>query len=238
MIFNYLQLLFWWFSDKITLTKIKFRKEDIVILIVLAGTIGAGKSSLATELGKHFGTEVFYESVEDNPILDIYYSDPKRYAFLLQIYFLNKRFKSIKQAYYNDNNVLDRSIFEDALFLDINYQNGNVTSQERDIYYELLDNMLEELDTLPKKSPDLLIYIDVDFDTMLKRINTRGRDYEQVDSNGELLAYYKQVHSAYPDWYEKYNKSKKIRIDGTKYDFVNDKQSLDIVIKQVEDALK
>ena len=97
-------------------------------MLVLAGTIGAGKSSLAKALGEHFGTEVFYESVDDNPVLDLYYKDPQKYAFLLQIYFLNKRFRSIKKAYTDDNNVLDRSIFEDALFLNLNFKNGNVTA--------------------------------------------------------------------------------------------------------------
>lgn len=76
------------------------------MLIVLAGTIGAGKSSLAAALGEHLGTEVFYEAVDNNPVLDLYYQDPKKYAFLLQIFFLNKRFKSIKEAYQADNNIL------------------------------------------------------------------------------------------------------------------------------------
>lgn len=206
-------------------------------MIVLAGTIGAGKSSLAEALGAHFGTSVFYESVDDNPVLDLYYKNPEKYAFLLQIYFLNKRFKSIKEAYTHNNNILDRSIFEDALFLDINYQNGNVTKQEHDVYHELLENMLEELEGMPKKAPDLLIYIDVDFDTMLKRIKDRGRDYEQVENNPELLAYYKQVHAAYPKWFENYDKSPKLKIDGTNLDFVNDKNHLTMILSQIEDAL-
>ena len=121
-------------------------------MLVLAGTIGAEKSSLAKALGEHFGTKVFYESVEDNPVLDLYYKDPQKYAFLLQIYFLNKRFRSIKDAYTDNNNVLDHSIFEDALFLDLNFKNGNVTAQEHQVYHDLLDNMMEELDGMPKKS--------------------------------------------------------------------------------------
>lgn len=99
-------------------------------MIVLAGTIGAGKSSLAKALGEHLGTEVYYEAVDNNPVLDLYYQDPKKYAFLLQIYFLNKRFESIKMAYTQENNVLDRSIFEDELFLTLNYKNGNITKTE------------------------------------------------------------------------------------------------------------
>ena len=207
-------------------------------MLVLAGTIGAGESSLAKALGEHFGTKVFYESVDDNPVLDLYYKDPQKYAFLLQIYFLNKRFRSIKDAYTDDNNVLDRSIFEDALFLDLNFKNQNVTAQEHQVYHDLLDNMMEELDDMPKKAPDLLIYIDVNFETMLNRIKMRGRDFEQIEDNPELLDYYRQVHSEYPAWFDVYDKSPKIRIDGTIYDFVNNSDDLNTVLKQIEQALE
>lgn len=207
-------------------------------MLVLAGTIGAGKSSLATALGKHFGTDVYYESVGDNPVLELYYQDREKYAFLLQVYFLNKRFKNIKEACKHNNDVLDRSIYEDALFLDLNYKNGMVTKQEHDIYHELLDNMLEELEGLPKKAPDLLIYIDVDFDTMLKRIKGRGRDFEQIENNDGLYDYYKNLLAEYEPWYDAYDKSPKIKINGSKYDFVNNEDDLKDIIKQIEDKLK
>ena len=85
-------------------------------VIVLSGPIGAGKSSLTGILSKYLGTNPFYESVDDNPVLPLFYENPKKYAFLLQVYFLNTRFQSIKSALTDDNNVLDRSIYEDALF--------------------------------------------------------------------------------------------------------------------------
>ncbi|AGM97979.1 deoxynucleoside kinase [Streptococcus iniae] len=208
------------------------------MLIVLAGTIGAGKSSLAAALGEHLGTEVFYEAVDNNPVLDLYYQDPKKYAFLLQIFFLNKRFKSIKEAYKADNNILDRSIFEDELFLTINYKNGNVSETELDIYKELLANMLEELDGMPKKSPDLLIYIDVSFDKMLERIQKRGRDFEQTDDNPDLEAYYSQVHDEYPGWYDSYDVSPKMKIDGDQLDFVQNPDDLKTVLELVDAKLR
>ncbi|MFL4359383.1 deoxynucleoside kinase [Streptococcus uberis] len=208
------------------------------MLIVLAGTIGAGKSSLAAALGEHLGTEVFYEAVDNNPVLDLYYQDPKKYAFLLQIFFLNKRFKSIKEAYKADNNILDRSIFEDELFLTLNYKNGNVTKTELEIYQELLGNMLEELEGMPKKRPDLLIYIDVSFDKMLERIEKRGRSFEQVDDNPGLEDYYAQVHNEYPDWYENYHVSPKMKIDGNQLDFVQNPDDLKTVLEMVDTKLK
>lgn len=207
-------------------------------MIVLAGTIGAGKSSLAAALGEHLGTEVFYEAVDNNPVLDLYYKDPKKYAFLLQIFFLNKRFQSIKEAYKADNNILDRSIFEDELFLTLNYKNGNVTKTKLDIYKELLGNMLEELEGMPKKKPDLLIYIDVSFDKMLERIGKRGRSFEQIADNPELYEYYQQVHGEYPDWYANYDVSPKIRVDGNKLDFVKNSDDLQTVFDMVDCELK
>ncbi|MFQ8931633.1 MAG: deoxynucleoside kinase [Lactococcus lactis] len=208
------------------------------MLIVLAGTIGAGKSSLAKALGEHLKTDVFYEAVDNNPVLDLYYQDPQKYAFLLQIYFLNKRFESIKMAYRQDNNVLDRSIFEDELFLTLNYKNGNVTKTELEIYQDLLANMLEELDGMPKKRPDLLVYIDVSFETMLSRIAQRGRSFEQIENQEGLKDYYAQVHDEYPDWYKNYNISTKLRIDGDSIDFVNNPEHLDEVLGQIDNELK
>ncbi|VTS12354.1 deoxynucleoside kinase [Streptococcus pseudoporcinus] len=208
------------------------------MLIVLAGTIGAGKSSLAAALGDYLGTDVFYEAVDNNPVLDLYYQDPKKYAFLLQIFFLNKRFKSIKEAYKADNNVLDRSIFEDELFLKLNYKNGNVTKAELYIYQELLANMLEELEGMPKKRPDLLIYIDVSFEKMLERIAKRGRSFEQVEDNPGLEEYYYQVHEEYPTWYEEYDVSPKMRIDGDALDFVQNPEDLSKVLQMIDDKLK
>lgn len=206
-------------------------------VIVLAGTIGAGKSSLAKALGEHLGTDVYYEAVDNNPVLDLYYQDPKKYAFLLQIYFLNKRFESIKMAYTQENNVLDRSIFEDELFLTLNYKNGNVTKTELEIYQNLLSNMLEEMEGMSKKRPDLLVYIDVSFETMLSRIAQRGRSFEQIDDQPELKAYYHQVHEEYPAWYENYDVSPKIRINGDALDFVNNTEDLEKVLTEIDKAL-
>ncbi len=180
---------------------------------------------------------MYYEAVDNNPVLDLYYQDPKKYAFLLQIYFLNKRFESIKMAYTQENNVLDRSIFEDELFLTLNYKNGNVTKTELEIYQNLLSNMLEEMEGMPKKRPDLLVYIDVSFETMLSRIAQRGRSFEQIDDQPELKAYYHQVHEEYPAWYENYDVSPKIRINGDALDFVNNTEDLEKVLTEIDKAL-
>lgn len=182
-------------------------------VIVLAGMIGAGKTTYTTMIANELGTEPFYEAVDNNPILEKYYADPKHYAFALQIFFLNKRFRSIKDALYHKNNVLDRSIYEDALFTQINYEDGNMSVEELDLYLELLDNMMEELEGMPKKGPDLLIYLRGSLETHLERIKKRGRSYEQIEGNEDLLNYYKKLHSRYDDWFYAYDKSETLIID-------------------------
>ena len=118
------------------------------MVITIGAMIGAGKSSLAKILGEELGTEVFYESVDDNPILPLFYTaseeeiQAKRYPFLLQLYFLKTRYQSIKQALSNDNNVLDRSIYEDWYFAKVNHDLGRISDLEFSIYEGLLNESM------------------------------------------------------------------------------------------------
>lgn len=187
-------------------------------MIIMGGSIGVGKTSYTRKLAKELGTKPFFEPVDDNPILDKYYEDPDKYGFSLQIYFLNKRFALIKEAYKENNNVLDRSLFEDALFTAINVENGTISQEEYSIYLDLVDNMLEELEGFPKKSPDLMIYLTGDFDHILSNIKKRGRVYEQPTEDNKLEEYYKQVYDKYNDWFDNYEHSAKLKIDTTGYD--------------------
>lgn len=212
------------------------------MLLVVGGMIGLGKSSVAKILGEHFGTEVFYESVDDNPILPLFYSsseeeiEKKRYPFLLQLYFLNTRFKSIKDALENDNNVLDRSIYEDWYFAKKNMELGRISELEMSIYEDLLNNMMEELKELPKKAPDLMIYLKGSFETVLSRIKLRGREFEIDDS---LVEYYKFLWSDYDNWVNNhYNASDVLIIDMDTMDVVNSEEDKYKLIKMVEERLK
>lgn len=207
-------------------------------MIIMSGAIGAGKSNLTQILSDHLGTQPFYEPVEDNPILPLFYADPDRYAFLLQIYFLNKRFKTIKEAMVHDNNVLDRSIYEDSLFFHMNAEMGRCGDKEVGVYDELLENMMEELPYCAyKKAPDLLVHIDVNLSTMLDHIKMRGRDYEQVENDASLMDYYKNLLDHYKPWYQEYDASPKMVIDGNRYDFVNNLEDRKDVLKQIDDQL-
>lgn len=212
------------------------------MVITVGAMIGAGKSSLAKLIGEHFGTEVFYESVEDNPILPLFYTasdeeiQSKRYPFLLQLYFLDTRFKSIKQALTNKNNVLDRSIYEDLYFAKVNKDLGRISDLEFNMYERLLNNMMEELDELPKKAPDLMVYLTGSFETILNRINKRGRGYELDPA---LVSYYKVLWEGYDNWVDQYyNASEVLKIDIDQYDYVNNADDAQKVLQMIEDKLK
>ncbi|WP_425423433.1 deoxynucleoside kinase [Schleiferilactobacillus shenzhenensis] len=217
-------------------------------VLVMAGVIGSGKSSLTQIVADRLGTQPFYESVDNNPVLPLFYkgnkmAEEKRaagekdarnpYAFLLQIYFLNTRFHSIKAALTDDNNVLDRSIYEDAIFMKMNTDNGNATEEEYLIYKDLLNNMMEELKGLPKKAPDLLIDIHVSYETMVDRITKRGRPYEQISTDPSLKDYYQTLIQYYERWYARYDKSPKMQIDGDRYDFVSNPADRAAVLDQI-----
>lgn len=211
------------------------------MVITIGAMIGAGKSSLAKLVGEYYGTKVFYESVDNNPILPLFYTasdeeiQQKRYPFLLQLWFLNTRFKSIKEALKNQNNVLDRSIYEDWYFAKVNKDLGRISELEFSIYEDLLENMLEELDELPKKAPDLMIYLTGSFETILKRIKNRGRGYEIDES---LVDYYRILWEGYDEWVEKhYDASEVLTINIDKYDYVNNEEDAKEVLKLIDDKL-
>ena len=206
------------------------------MVIITAGMIGVGKTTLTAKIADHLHTKAFFEPVGENPVLPLYYKDPKQYGFLLQIYFLNKRFSMIKQALSDDNNVLDRSIYEDALFTKENNAEGNISDTELDVYLKLLDNMMSDLNKLPKKAPDLMVYSVTSFETIIYRIKKRGRDYEQIDNNPELKDYYYKMWSAYQDWYQEYDASPKMKIDLDKYD-LEDPQNVATVLGMIDERL-
>ncbi|CAH1853356.1 deoxynucleoside kinase [Convivina intestini] len=207
-------------------------------MIVLSGTIGAGKTSLTELLAQRLGSQAFYESVDDNPILPLFYQEPQKYGFLLQIYFLNTRLAQIVKAQEGRLNVSDRSIFEDALLFQLNADLGRATQTEVDIYQDLVDNMLDDSnsDNLVQK-PDLLVHVRVSLDTMLARIKKRGRPFEQVQQDPDLYQYYQDLNQRYDQWFANYNRSPKIQIDGDRYNFVENEADRQVVLQMIEDKL-
>lgn len=215
------------------------------MLITIAGMIGGGKSSLTKLITDEFNGIAFYENA-NSPILQKFYTasqeeqEAKRYPFLLQLEFLNSRFKMIKQCLLEgDNpkvNTLDRSIYEDQYFMEVNHKLGRISDEEAEIYTNLLNNMLEELEELPKKSPDLLIYLKGSYETFKYRIQNRGRSFEAIDE--ETDAYFYELWKNYDAWVEEcYKASPVVIIDIDKYDYVNNEEDAFEVLQIVNRKL-
>lgn len=209
-------------------------------VITVAGPIGSGKTSLTTIIAEHLGFEPMYEEIANLPMLEEFYlaseeeQERKRYPFLLQLEFLNNRFYKMKHALRTKDVVMDRSIYEDLHFASVLNDRGEISDTEFRIYSELFDNMMYELEELPKKAPDLLIYIKISFEKEMERIGMRGRDFEQ-DEN--LREYYYQLWEAYDHWvYEVYDKSEVLTIDADKYDFLHNETDRLEVVSAIETA--
>lgn len=212
-------------------------EEKRTRLISIEGVIGSGKSELAQLLTKRYDGNYLPESVDDNPILEDYYADPKTNAFPLQIFFLNQRFKDLKETYKHPLNIQDRNILCDQLFYHVNYINGNATKVQYELYQDLLGNMMEEVHGYSKR-PELLIFIDINLDTELKRITKRGRSYEQPDENNGLEDYYKQLHKAYQKFIKEYQEdgiSPVLIINGDDIDFVENMEHRQKVLDMIDD---
>lgn len=219
-------------------------------MITLAGIIGSGKSSLTEILSRELGSIPFYEPVEDNPVLPLFYKGnelaaKKRqagekdatnpYAYLLQTFFLNRRFMMMKKALQSRNNILDRSIYEDAMFMRMNTEMGNATQVEYSIYQELLTNILEELShVVPSNDYNLMILIKVSYDTMVSRIKKRGREYEQIENDPSLIDYYGRLLKYYEEFEENYNQSEMLVIDGDKFNFVENIDDRNHILDMIE----
>lgn len=218
--------------------------------IVIGGMIGLGKTSVADTLNAHFRSrgiesKVFYETVDNNPILPLYYEltpeelDARRIPFLLQLFFLNKRFKTVKDCVSWTEpiyTIQDRSIYEDWYFAYVNKNLGRISELEFRIYEELVENMMEELNELPKKAPDLMVYLKGSFDTVIDRIMSRGRSFE---INPELKEYYFEVWKGYDEWVIKnYHASDVLIVDMDQIDVVKRPEDAQRVCREVDERLK
>ncbi|WP_088363823.1 deoxynucleoside kinase [Bacillus cereus] len=212
-------------------------------MIVIGGMIGLGKTSIAELLSNFFKSEIYYESVENNPILPLFYTLEEeellkqRLPFLLQLHFLHTRFESIRSAKKNRLSILDRSLAEDEYFATVNYELGRISKLELDMYKQLMYSMMKDIEELPyKKHPDLMVYLQGSFDTVMARISLRGREFEQ---DQKLVEYYRTLWSGYDEWiHNHYNDSEILILDMDKLDIVNSKEDAQYVIDAVQNKLR
>lgn len=172
--------------------------------IVLAGVVGVGKSTISNNLSKKLGFTVMEEPVANNPYLDDFYSDPKTYAFKMQIFMLMARSKQLKTALKLENVIFDRSILEDPIFVEVLKTQNNISDTDYQVYYDFYESVIiSSLYFDPQIKPDLIVYLKVTTKKAIERINSRGRVSEKQVS----AKYWELLNAKYEEWYEK-NKNK------------------------------
>lgn len=197
-------------------------------MIVVDAVVGAGKTTLMEILAKERGLTTFEEPVVDNPLLDKFYHDRERYSFSLQIFFLNQRFRHIKEASKVKNAVLDRSIYGDLIFARMLYENNEMSGEEFDLYLNLFENMIEHC-----QAPKLMIYLEISVDEAVYRISKRGRDYEQIVER----AYWERLNSYYREYFNQYTSSPVLTINVDGLDFENNTADQQYVLSLIDQKL-
>jgi deoxyadenosine/deoxycytidine kinase len=195
--------------------------------IAVCGNIGSGKTTLVEKLTKHYGWEPLYESVDNNPYLKDFYEDMTRWAFHLQIYFLNSRFNQIRKIRESKKTIIqDRTIYEDANIFAANlHKSGHISDRDYQSYLDIFNSMNNFV-----QPPDLLIYLKADIPKLVQQIQKRGRDYEY----SIRLEYLKNLNEHYENWISHYQQGKLMIIDVNTMDFVERIEDFSTIVGRID----
>lgn len=198
--------------------------------IAVSGNIGSGKTTLTGLLAKHYGWNAEYEQVDDNPYLDDFYREMQRWSFNLQIFFLNSRFRQVKEIRESGRDVIqDRTIYEDAhIFAPNLHAMGLMPSRDYENYLSLFGLMESFI-----QPPDLLIYLRASISTLVGQIQRRGRDYE----NNIRIDYLNRLNERYEAWISTYDKGKLLIIDVDNNKFPENPEDLGSIINRIDAEL-
>lgn len=199
-------------------------------IILLAGNIGVGKTSLTERLGARLKWETAFESVADNPYLPDFYANMRAWSFHLQIFFLGHRAQQyLDLAQASQSAILDRSIYEDAyIFSRALHHLGHLDERDYLAYRRVFDLVVGKL-----PSPDLLIYLKAPVPVLVERIRRRARSIE----TGITADYLGLLDSFYEDWLSSFDICPVLTISSDDLDFVHKPQHLDIVVQRINDKL-
>ncbi len=197
--------------------------------IAIAGNIGSGKTTLTKMLAKRYGWKPHFEPVDNNPYLEDYYADMNRWAFNLQIYFLNKRFRDVVEISKSTETIIqDRTIFEDArIFAPNLHDMGLMSDRDFNNYTDLFDLMMSLV-----KLPDLMIYIRSSIPNIVEQIEKRGRDYEK----SIRIDYLQGLNNRYEEWIAGYE-GKLMIVDGDKLKFESNPKDFQLVTDTIDAEL-
>jgi deoxyadenosine/deoxycytidine kinase len=199
--------------------------------ITIAGNIGVGKSTLVQLLTEHTGWDPVYEAVAENPYLADFYGDMPRWSFHSQVFFLSRRLRQHHELLQSNNSIIqDRSVYEDAeIFARNLYRQGHMSQRDWQCYHELYQTMATLL-----KPPHLVIYLRASVPTLRRRIQQRGRDYEQAIAD-EYLA---QLNELYETWIAGFSLSPVLTIDTDDLDYVQYANHRDLIWDKINGRLQ
>ena len=199
-------------------------------LVVVAGNIGVGKTSLTERIGSRLGWWTGYESVADNPYLADFYADMHAWAFHLQIFFLGHRADQYLAAAHDVRSaILDRSIYEDCfIFARALHHMGDISERDYLAYRHLFDLVVN---SMPR--PNLLIYLKAPVNVLMDRIRRRARNME----TGITPDYLTLLDSFYDDWLGTFDLCPVLTIRTDDLDYVHQQKHLDTVIERIQNTL-
>jgi deoxyadenosine/deoxycytidine kinase len=198
--------------------------------IAVAGNIGSGKSTLTRMLARHYQWEARYESVEQNPYLEDYYRDIKRWSFNLEVFFLKERFRDLIRIQQTTHTVIqDRTIFEGVyVFMQNNHDMGQLSDRDYGTYMELFEQMLQIV-----RLPDLMIYLRASVPHLVGNIQKRGRDYEQTMQ----LEYLENLNRRYDDFIYNHYEGRVMVIDKDPLDFEHNPKDFAQIVDRIDATL-
>jgi len=199
-------------------------------LVVVAGNIGVGKTSLAERIGARLGWRTGYESVADNPYLADFYGDMRAWSFHLQIFFPGHRAEQyLESARDARSGISDRSIYEDFyIFARALHHMGDLSERDYLAYRRLFDLIVN---SIPR--PNLLIYLKAPVHVLMDRIRRRARNME----TGITSEYLSLLDSFYDDWLGAFDLCPVLTIRTDDLDFVHQQKHLDTVVERIQDKL-
>jgi len=197
-------------------------------MILVAGNIGSGKTSLTERIGERLGWYTAYESVSDNPYLADFYSDMRAWSFHLQVFFLGHRAQQHIDLWNDPRSaIIDRSIYEDAfIFARALNHLGNLNERDYQTYKQVFEMVVK---TLPP--PSLLVYLKAPVDILIDRIRSRGRTIE----TGITPEYLGLLDSYYDEWIRRFDICPVLTLRTDNLDFVHKSEHMDTVVSRIKD---